>query len=149
MIFQLYFYHAPSNPYPLITHTLGRPPRGMGYEGFDCTLTTFIILTSYLPCNKIHENIPYKTIDLLYNKIGFSNWQYHIKYFQLTNPPLPEVFAECSSWGKYLGNIHTVIHHSVRVLHVVRHTGMPSSTSLCLHHPSLWVDTHEHGYNLT
>ena len=27
----------PRSPYSLITHTLASPPRGMGYEGVDCT----------------------------------------------------------------------------------------------------------------
>ena len=29
---------------PLITHTLGRPPRGMGYREFDCTMKKATIL---------------------------------------------------------------------------------------------------------
>ena len=34
--FELYFWRTPSNPYPLITHTLACPPIGMGYEVFYC-----------------------------------------------------------------------------------------------------------------
>ena len=36
--FELYFWRTPSNPYPLITHTLACPPIGMGYEGFYCSV---------------------------------------------------------------------------------------------------------------
>ena len=32
-----------------------------------------LILTSHLPRNEIHKNIPHKTIDLHYNKIELSN----------------------------------------------------------------------------
>ena len=51
---------------PLIAHTLGRPLRGMGYEGFDCSLHNkmYLVMISVIPddlfnfiCSDLPESV--------------------------------------------------------------------------------------------